>query len=132
MEKWEEIFVGKIPKDNYQALVKNGEECGLSIFLESNTNVISVNFGNVSALRMLDEGILLNGGFEEQEIAKYRQNKFSNTIYKIYHGEFGEQIKSYCADLYEHLGLAHYVIITMNYVIEVISEWEPTIYIKEK
>lgn len=127
MEQWEEIYKNIIPVGKYQTLVKNGEESGFAIRLESNECIANINFGEVSAFRMLDEGIVLEGIFDENEISKYKKNNFSNTIYKIQDGEFGNFIKMTSNELYDYLGLKHYVIITINYVIEVISEWEPSI-----
>lgn len=132
MEHWEEIYKNTIPVEEYQALVKNGEESGLLIKLEGNEYIANINFGIVSAFRMLDEGIVLSGIFDENEITKYKKNNFSNTIYKIQNGEFGNFIKKTSNELYDYLGLSHYVIITINYVIEVISEWEPSIEILKK
>lgn len=127
MEQWEEIYKNAIPAGKYQTLVKNGEEAGLLIKLEDNEYIVNIDFGIVSALRMLDEGILLEGIFDENEISRYKKNNFSNIIYKIQEGEFSKFIKKSSNELYDYLDLKHYVIITMNYVIEVISEWEPSI-----
>lgn len=132
MERWEEIYKNTIPVGKYQILVKNGEEAGLIIELEDNEYIVNIDFGIVSAFRMLDEGIALKGIFDENEILKYKKNNFSNTIYKIQDGEFGKFIKRGSNELYDYLSLKHYVIITMNYIIEVISEWEPSIEISKK
>ncbi|WP_291584037.1 hypothetical protein [Clostridium sp. UBA6640] len=132
MERWEEIYKNTIPVGKYKTLVKNGEEVGLIIKLEDNEYIVNIDFGIVSAFRMLDEGIALKGIFDENEILKYKKNNFSNTIYKIQDGEFGKFIKRSSNELYDYLDLEHYVIITMNYIIEVISEWEPSIEISKK
>lgn len=89
-----------------------------------------INFGEVSAFRMLDEGIVLEGIFDEYEISKYKKNNFSNTIYTIKNGEFSNFIKKTSNELYDYLDLKHYII-TINYIIEVISEWIPSIEILE-
>lgn len=127
MEQWEETFINVIPVGKYETLVKNGEELGLFIKLKSNKYVININFGAVSAFRMLDEGVLLKGFFNKDEILKYKKNNFSNTIYKIKEGEFGNFIKKVSGELYDYLDLKHYIIVTMNYVIEIVSSWEPNI-----
>lgn len=132
MEQWEEIYKNTIPAGKYQTLVKNGEETGLIIKLENNECIVNIIFGIVSAFRMLDEGILLAGIFDENEISKYKRTNFSNSIYKIQNGEFGNFIKQTSNELYDYLDLKHYIIVTMNYVIEVISEWEPNIEVLEK
>lgn len=132
MEHWEEIYKDIIPVGKYETLVKNGEKAGLSINLESNEHIASINFGVVSAFRMLDEGIVLEGVFDDNEILKYRKNNFSNTIYRIEDGEFGNFVKQTGNELYDYLELKHYIIITINYVIEIISRWEPNIEILKK
>lgn len=80
MEYWEEIYKNTIPVGKYETLVKNGEESGLSIKLESSEYIVNINFGVVSSFRMLDEGIVLGGIFDENEISKYKTNNSSNTI----------------------------------------------------
>lgn len=132
MEQWEEIYKSTIPVGKYETLVKNGEESGLFIKLESIEYVISISFGVVSAFRVLDEGMVLEGLFDEDEISKYKRNNFSNTIYKIQGGEFSNFIKKTSNELYDYLDLKHYIIITMNYVIEIISKWEPSLEILKK
>ncbi len=132
MGHWEEIYIGIIPIAKYQTIVKNGEGSGLFIKLESNEYIANIDFGIVSAFRMLDEGIVLEELFDESEISKYKKNNFSNTIYKIENGEFGRFIKKISNELYDYLDLKHYIIVTMNFVIEIISEWEPSIEILKK
>lgn len=132
MEQWEEISKNTIPVGEYQAIVKNGEEEGLFIQLESNEFIVDINFGVVSAFRMLDEGIVMEGLLEENEVSKYKDDNFSNIIYKVKEGEFGKVIKNVSNGLYDVLGLEHYIIITTNYLIEVISKWEPIIEVVKK
>lgn len=132
MEHWDEIYKNLIPIGNYQSLIQNGEKAGLIIKLESNEYIVDINFGIVSAFRMLDEGIILDEIFDDAEINRYKDDNFSNTIYKIENGEFGNFIKGISSELYGYLDLKHYIIITMNYVMEVISQWEPNIVVEEK
>ena len=132
MEKWEEIIEKTIPSGKYQALVKNGEESGLIIELESNQHEVIITFGVVVALRMLDEGIVLTGIFDEHAIQKYKNDNFSKVIYKVQNGEFGNFMQQISDELFEYLELKHFIIITMNYVIEVISKYEPNIEVIKK
>ncbi|BDF34227.1 hypothetical protein CE91St62_22920 [Lachnospiraceae bacterium] len=128
MENWKVINKGYIPKGKYLAELKNGEEEGLIILLESNEYSVKMDFGLASAVRMFDEGILLQEGiFDEEQIVKYKKDNFSNTIYKIVDGEFGNEVKKISGEMYDVLNLEHYLIITLNYVIEVISQGEPEI-----
>jgi len=127
MEQWEEVLKGMIPEGKYQVLLENGEEGGLSVRLKNTDNLVYINFGVVSALRMLDEGIVLNGLFDDSQIQKYKEKDFANIIYKIENGEFSKFAKSIGDDLYEYLDLKHFVIVTLNYIIEVITRWDPQI-----
>lgn len=132
MEHWEQICKSIIPVGKYKTLVKNGEDEGLFIILESKEHIVNIDFGAVSALRMLDEGIILEGIFDDIEISKHKESNFSNAIYKIHGGEFASFIKKACNELYDFLNLNHYIIITINYVIEVISGDEPSIEVLKK
>ena len=132
MEQWVEINKNTIPVGEYQAIVKNGEDAGLLIQLESKEFIVNINFGAVSGFRMLDEGIVMEGLLDENEVSKYKEDNFSNIIYKVKEGEFGKFIRKVSTGLYDVLGLEHYIIITINYLIEVISKWEPNIEVIKK
>ena len=132
MNTFKKISGNEIPAGKYQACVKNGEETGLSIELESHEHLISIHFGAVSALRMLDEGVVLNSLFDKSDDEANSFDDFSSTIYCVQNGEFENFVKGTSSDLYEYLDLKHYVVFTMNYIIEVISKWEPSIKVHKK
>jgi hypothetical protein len=132
MECWEEFNKSAIPVGKYQVKATNGEELGLFIQLENAEYKVNIDFGAITAFRMLDEGIVMEGLFDEKAIIKYRERNFSNIIYKVKEGEFGKTIKNASNGLYDALGLEHYIIITMNYIIEVITQWEPNIEVLKK
>ena len=127
MEVWKEIFKNIIPSDKYDASIINSNVDGLKVMLTNDVYNIKLDFGIVSAVRMIDEGILLNGVYAEAQIEKYKKNNFSNVIYKICDGEFANFIKNSSGGLYEYLGMQHYIIVTLNSLIEVISQWKPSI-----
>jgi hypothetical protein len=66
MEKWEKVFEGEIPHEKYEMLLQNGEEKGLVINLLSEKYNVIIKFGVVSAIRILDEGILIDRLFDDQ------------------------------------------------------------------
>lgn len=132
MEKWNEIYEGIIPIGEYLVEITNGEEKGLIIKLESIVNLVKIDFGEVQAIRVFDEGILLQGIFKESEVGKFKENNFPNTIYRIVNGEFENSVRKISGEIYDILNLKHYVIITLNYVIEIISQWEPEIKVNIK
>ena len=127
MEKWKKIFPDLIPQDNYEVLLRNGEENGLVITLSSKKNTVELNFGMVSAIRMIDEGIILNDYFDEKVSSEHE--KFSNIIYEVFNGEFDDFIKKTGGELYDYCKLRHFVIISHNFVIEIITAYEPVITI---
>ncbi|MBQ4059973.1 MAG: hypothetical protein IJD40_13755 [Lachnospiraceae bacterium] len=131
MEKWKKIFPGLIPRDNYEVFLKNGEEQGLVIKLLSKDYVVELNFGMVSAMRMIDEGIILNDYFDNKISNEYEKENFSNTIYEVFDGEFDDFIKKTGGDLYDYCKLRHFVIISLNFVIEIMTAYEPVINIYE-
>lgn len=131
MENWHEIFTGKIPKENYQMQLINGEKHGLIIELSSNRICVVIKFGIVYAVRMLDEGIVQNSVYCDDEIKKYKDNNFQNVIYEVQEGEFGKQINQISGGYGESLSLRHYVVITSNYNVDVITGWEPTIEVSQ-
>lgn len=125
MEKWEEVFKGKIPKGNYQTSLLYGEEKGLIIELFNAEKKICIDFGIVYAVRILDEGIVQSTLYSKTEIEKYKISNFSNVIYEIHNGEFNDWIykitDSYGRQVCKH----HYIVVTMNYNIDIITEYPP-------
>ena len=129
MEKWKEIFSGKIPKAVYQVQLINGEKQGLTIELSSNEVCIMIKFGIVQAVRMLDEGIVQSNLYADNEIKKYKDNNFQNVIYEVQEGEFAKQVNVISNGYGEFLNLKHYVVITQNYNVDIVTEWKPVIEI---
>lgn len=130
MEKWNEVFKGIIPKGVYTAELINGEDKGLIVKLESKEVVVSLEFGAVSAVRMLDEGIVLQGLFDDEELNKYKAEGFKNVIYKLKDGDFGKTIKKMSGEIFDILGMRQYLIVTLNYIIEVICQSEPRVEVE--
>ncbi|MBS5935317.1 MAG: hypothetical protein KIC94_20895 [Clostridiales bacterium] len=96
----------------------NGEETGLIIELLSKENKVNILFGNVQAIRMLDEGIVQEGAYSESQIEKYRGEKIKNVVYEVTSGEFQKQIKGFADGYAVCLDLKHYIIITPSFNIE--------------
>lgn len=129
MEKWKEAFVGIVPQGNYQTKITNGEDKGLVIELRSNNNIIILNFGIIQAVRMLDEGIVQKGLYSDSEVERFKKEGFKNVIYEVVDGEFLKQVENIADGYWETLDAKHYVIITQNYNIDIITECEPEINI---
>lgn len=129
MEKWKEVFAGIIPQGNYQTQITNGEDKGFILELKSNHNRVVLEFGVVQAVRMLDEGIVQKDQYSDHEIEKFKKDGFKNVIYEVTGGEFAKQIQDISDGYGETLEMKHYIIITQNYNIDIITQWEPEIHI---
>lgn len=131
MEKWTEILDGIIPLDNYQTNLMNGEDNGLIIELNGNKHKVVINFGVVKAVRMLDEGIVQNNLYSENEVERLKKSGFQNVIYEITDGEFEKQIENISEGLWDTFDAKHYIVITQNYNIDIITECKPEILIQK-
>lgn len=132
MEEWKIVYKEIIPKDDYQVWVQNSDEFGLTVKLGSKKYDINIFFGGGASIRMLEESMIPPSLFSSKEINIHTQNNFSNTIYEITDGDLDTLTREALIDLYDILDIKHYVLITMNYVIEIITEHEPKIEVKEK
>lgn len=130
MEKWKEIFPGVIPNGEYTVSMLNGEETGLVIELKNNDNLVVIKFGNVCAFRVLDEGIVQGDVYSDEAIHEIKKREFDNIIYKVKGGKFNSYINKISSGYSEILDLNHYVVITLNYNIDIVSQWEPEISVK--
>ena len=127
-EKWKEVYRGEIPVDTYCAQLENGEENGLVIKLEVHNNLIILDFGCVLAVRMIDEGALLNDGiYDENELNEFGENAYKNVIYEVEGGEFKKQMGEVSGDKEFDRLYTHYLIVTLNYFIEIITFGEISI-----
>lgn len=137
MEKWIDRFSGMIPHNAYDYFVniKSGEEYGLTIELEytkDDKERVIIDFSSTKAMRVADEGMYLTGIFKDEEIGKFKEDEFTSVIYEIKDGEFGNLIKETSSGLYDYFNMKHYIIITLNFVIEVINGSDPEITILNK
>ena len=75
--------------------------------------------------------VFLTNLFEEKQIEEYRKHGFDNIIYQIQEGEFDEFIQKIGGGVCDYLKLKHYIIITLNFVVEIIAKCEPSISIMD-
>lgn len=133
MEKWIDRFQGEIPHCGHEYLVdiKSGDTEGLKIKLEHirENEVIYIDFSSTKSVIITDEGLYLTDVFNSKEIEYFKETGFKSVIYEIKDGEFGNFINKTSAGLAEMTDLKHYVIVTLNYVIEVINGSDPKIQI---
>lgn len=129
MEKWKEAFMGIIPQGNYETQITNGENKGLVLELKSDNSHVVLNFGMVQAVRILDEGVVQKELYSDSEVEKFKSNGFKNVIYEVTGGEFAKQIQNIADGYWKTLDAKHYVVITQNFNIDIITEWKPEINI---
>lgn len=129
-EFWHDSFHGQIPKEAYEMQLLHGEQQALLIQLYGSTHHVTLNFGIVQALNILDEGVLLNDppGVTFVNQAELHRSGFPDTLYLVENGAYAAYVKAcMSADLYEAMSLRQYTLVTLNYVVEIICAAEPTI-----
>ena len=129
MEIWQAVFPDIIPKENYQTQLSNGRFQGLILKLKGRFHCVVLKFGIVQAIRILDEGIVQNDLYSCSSLSNLKSEGFKDTIYEVIDGEFGKQIQNISCGYYDALEERHYVIITNDYNIDVVTEWHPEITI---
>ena len=129
MEIWQAVFPDIIPKDNYQTQLSNGRFQGLILELNGRFHCVVLKFGIVQAIRILDEGIVQNDLYSCSSLSNLKSEGFKDIIYEVIDGEFGKQIQNISCGYYDALEERHYVIITNDYNIDVVTEWQPEITI---
>lgn len=131
MSKWKEVFKNVIPFDDYEVKLINGEENGLIVELKSINRKVILDFGIARAVRILDEGIIFEGAYSDKEVEKFKKSNFKNIIYQAENEEFGNEIKYICGDFLKAFSFRHYIVITINYSIDIITEYTPEITFEE-
>ena len=80
---------------------------------------------------MIDEGIVQTDiYYRKMKCKNTRRKNLKNMIYEVVGGQFKDEIKSIADGYLDVMDVKHYVIVTMNYNIDIISEGEPEIEIK--
>lgn len=93
--------------------------------------------GNMERWKEVFAGIIPKAVYQMQLINGEKQgltnkcNDFQNIIYEVQGGEFAEQINKISDGYGEVLKLRHYVVITQNYNVDIVTEWEPKIEVLE-
>ena len=129
MEIWQAVFPDIIPKENYQTQLSNGRFQGLILKLKGRFHCVVLKFGIVQAIRILDKGIVQNDLYSCSNLSNLKSEGFKDIIYEVIDGEFGKQIQNISCGYYDTLEERHYVIITNDYNIDVVTEWQPEITI---
>ena len=130
MEQWNEIFKGYIPQGNYSVSILSGEEKGLVIKLVDGETVIHLNFGLVQAFRVVEEGLVQTQLYFNKELSNYSSNNFQNVIYELVGEQFDQQMEDMSLGYSKIINMRHFLLITQNYNIDILSEGLPEIIVK--
>lgn len=129
-EFWQDCFRDQIPRENYEMQLIQGEQLGLVVHLYGSLHHVTLNFGNVQPVNILEEGVLLNDppGMTFVNQAELHRAGFPDTLYQVENGAYAAYIKACMStDLYEAMNLRQYTLVTRNYAVEIICGAEPTI-----
>ena len=129
-EFWHDSFHGQIPKENYEMQLIQGEQQGLVIHLYGSFHHVTLDFGNVQAINILDEGVQLHDppGVTLVNQSELHRAGFPNTLYQVENGAYAAYVKACMGtNLYEAMYLRQYTLVTRNYVVEIICAAEPSI-----
>lgn len=131
MEKWKKVLPSVYNNLCYKTLLTMGEDEGLRIILNNPQNTINLFFGNIYALRFLDEGIVQKKLYDEVYMNDETIKSFDGVLYEIENGEFFNFMNNISFDMATTYNIKHYIIITQNYNIEILTQWKPDIEIKK-
>ena len=129
-EVWHSPFRGMIPKDKYEMQLIQGEERGLVIHLYGQNRHVTLDFGIVPAVNILDEGVQLAPppGVCFQNQKELHRSGFPDTLYHVENGAYAAYIQACMSrELYEATNLRQFNLVTLNYVVEIICFGEPII-----
>lgn len=126
MEKWN-IFDENIYFDDYfEIKMSFSEEDNLKISMFDENRIIMVDFGCVCGFRVLDEGLVQNGVyFNDEELQKLKQTKFRNAIYILEDGEFGYYMLNTAGGFLVQFEIYHFVVISPNFNIDIVTRHMP-------
>lgn len=98
---------------------------------EKNGHLVELDFGAISSYRIIDEGFLLWGNLviPEEVVKKYKPIQYPSTIYEIENGSYSKFINDISSGLFDIYEMKQYIIITLNYVIDIATRSEPIINI---
>ena len=129
-EFWQDCFRDQIPRETYEMQLHHGERQGFVIQLYGSLHQVTLDFGNVQAVNILDEGVQLHDppGVTLVNQSELHRAGFPNTLYQVENGAYAAYLKACMGtDLYAAMNLRQYTLVTLNYVVEIICGAEPII-----
>ena len=85
--------------------------------------------GDIS-FHCVDEANWLFYPYEDREFEYYRRKQFDNVLYRICNGKYDSFTKKYMGDLFEYEKPLHYIIISLNFFVEVITKSDINVTVK--
>ena len=127
MEKWK-VYDNNIFFDGYFEVSISFLFFWLTVYLFDDEKKIEINFYLVHGFRLLDEGIVQNGIYlNDDQLMTLKKNHFCNVLYELTDGEFGEFIFDTAGGFLSEKEIFHYVVITPNYNIDIVSRGIPKV-----
>ena len=127
MEKWIMYRGCMIPDDCYEVINTVVNSDGTIIVLEGEKYHLSINFIYTEVVMLCDEGRRIKTYLSREELQEYRIDFKGNPIYEVINSEFEGWIKEQSLDLFH--SYKHYVIITQNDVIDILTRDKPNVNI---
>ena len=131
MEKWKEINQDIIPKGEYITDLRYGEDHGLIVTLVNHQFSITLDFGVVVSIQSIDEGVMITPPYADEPFSLYWNKHFDTILYQIENSSYHEYIHQITKTLYKKKELRHYLLVTLNYFINIISIWGIDIYVED-
>ncbi len=127
MEKWIIYKENEFNDEVYDINLNFSEENGLVVVFKSIQKEYNFHFGFINAFRVLDESVVLKEIYKKESIEMFKKTKYRDIIYQVFDGEFSKEIVEMACGAVEKDRQKHYVIMTENYCIDIVSDWEPDI-----
>jgi len=130
-ENWVKWNPFNMPEGEYivTCFIQNAD--GVKIILDDDTNIIEIFFGGIpSIVRISDEGIRMRTWGEVY--LKYNDKSFFGGwfLFKVKNSKLSEWAEGESCGLYEAEQLTHYCIVTGLELIDILTDFEPTINIR--
>jgi hypothetical protein len=131
VESWKEYQKGIIPNDEYLGRVVYQEGMKPVIELDplsiKDISGISIEFNQVYSIRVFEEHSAVWKIFEES--LKFDEDNYANIIYEVENGDYTNDIRKAAGEKLHGMTIKQYVIFTLNYYFEIVTDSEPTIKI---